>query len=719
MKKNTSKIKSKLRNKTKKNVNNLQITCNSFSGIENKKDFKNITLTEGERIDHWIKILKKPFAPTAHKSTDDFYTWINYSWIVEQTMLLNKEDKFYAQIDSFRVIQEKVYYELINIVKKYIQTNNNPLSIEINNLYTSMKNLEDQSSIKHVKRIVSQIDQIIEEDDLYKLLGELNNNEIISWGAPIVWGVLPDQKNSKIYKSTISAPQLSAYDYMLYIEDVEEDQNTKMYRDKFKREFLKYVEIMFKSCLGANHGLKAFDVWNIEIDMMMTLGCNMIKTDSQEGYNVLNQEDGLKYGFDWGKFAKNLNYKKIPKTFICTSTNFLKCMMTLLNKKWKSQEFRTYYIYMNLRQIIRFNKKWKMIHYNFHGKFVQGLRIPWPDEIYPVFGLSFAFNTFLTTQYVIENPKVKEINYVKALSCELTKVFKRIIKQNTWLSKNTKKYALLKLEHLNIIIGKPDILREDPLLGYDKNDAYGNMLKLAYWRTNNQTELENKSIIDVPIIDWEKFKFVGTQPYVVNAYYTPTNNSIYIPLAYLQKPFIDLDDRGIEYNLAYIGYTLGHEMSHALDDMGSKYDYKGNLHNWWTDEDRQKFNKKVQDVINQYETFAGYDGIQMDASLSTGENLADISGMAICENYLMDFQINNQDTIPIRSLSFKSFYTYLAVQARQKIYKDAIKAQLKTNPHPLDKYRTNCPLARLKLFNFIYNIKKGDKMYWENKDTIW
>jgi predicted metalloendopeptidase len=87
--------------------------------------------------------------------------------------------------------------------------------------------------------------------------------------------------------------------------------------------------------------------------------------------------------------------------------------------------------------------------------------------------------------------------------------------------------------------------------------------------------------------------------------------------------------------------------------------------------------------------------------------------------YLRDFQDNNDDIVPIRALSFNAFFTYIAIQARQKIYDSAIKAQLKTNPHPMDKYRTNCPLSRLELFRSLYNIKKGDKMYWPSADTIW
>ena len=390
------------------------------------------------------------------------------------------------------------------------------------------------------------------------------------------------------------------------------------------------------------------------------------------------------------------------------------------NDAWKSKKWRAYYLYINLRQIMIFHNKWRYIYYEFHGKFIKGQPKPYPREIYPIFGLSLCFNTFLTNEYIDKNKKQQYIDYTHNLASDLLIVFKRIIKRNTWLSPSTKKQALLKLENIHLEVGSPKILREDPILNYDNKGAYQNMRKIAHWRTNQMIKLDEKSTdVDIPIIDWSEVKIVGKQSYIVNAYYTPTENSIYVPLAYLQKPFIDLDERGIEYNLAHIGYTLGHEMSHCLDDLGSKYDSIGNLHNWWTKHDRKIFQRKVNNVIKQYEQFAAYDGIKMDASLSTGENLADISGMAICEEYLKDFQDKNEDIIPIRALSFHAFFVYLAIQARQKIFDKAIKAQLKTNPHPMDKYRTNCPLARLYLFRSLYNIKKKDKMYWSSTDTIW
>jgi putative endopeptidase len=303
----------------------------------------------------------------------------------------------------------------------------------------------------------------------------------------------------------------------------------------------------------------------------------------------------------------------------------------------------------------------------------------------------------------------------------LRTVFVRIIKRNKWMQPKTKEKALEKLRTLTLTVGSPALLREDPLLDYKSDDPWGNLVKMTFWRHYEAIQLVGKPVIDIPVIDWTQIppKFIGTQAYVVNAMYTPTENGIYIPLGYVQKPFVDLEERGLEYNLARIGYTIAHEMSHALDDFGSKYDETGKLNNWWTEKDQKKFQQIQNNIIEQYRVFASYDGIDFDAAPSIGEDLADISGLAICQEYLRDFQIKNQDILPIKSLSFMAFFVYLAIQSRQKISKRAILAQLKTNPHPLDKYRCNVPLSRTRVFRAIYKVKKGDKMWWPSVNTVW
>ena len=702
--------------------------ANTFNSFEEQyeRTFKDSLKIQDKNAEtELIKLFKTPFTPAKYTAKNDYYTYINYQWISDKTKELKTKMKHYVQVDSFRIVQERVYYELIDIVKEYIKTNTSRKAKSIKNLYESLYNLDNKSAEDFVKYYVELTDKRIASGNIYEILGSINKNEIVSWGSPLVWSVLKDEKNVKVYKSTISAPQLTIYDYEIYIEDANDDQDTKKYKKEFKRKYLEFIETMFEVCLGKNNGVKATDVWQCEYDLLNALGCDTIKTDDPDGYNIVTKHDALtKYGFNWEEMAKKIGYEKdkVPDTFICTSTNYLKCIMDMLttDNAWQSQKWRTYYLYINFRQIMRYHSKWRMIYYEFHGKFITGQPIPYPKEIYPIFGLSLCFNTFLTNEYIERNRKQQYIDYTHNMASDLLTVYKRIIKRNTWLSPSTKKYALLKLDNIKLEVGSPKLLREDPILDYSNKEAYQNMRRLSYWRTKRMISLDgHSSEVDVPTIDWEQQKMVGKQSYIVNAYYTPTENSIYVPLAYLQKPFIDLDERGIEYNLAHIGYTLGHEMSHCLDDLGSKYDEKGVLHNWWTKHDRKIFNSKVKNVIKQYEQFARYDGIKMDASLSTGENLADISGLAICEEYLRDFQQIHKDIVPIRALSFHAFFVYLAIQARQKIFDKAVKAQLKTNPHPMDKYRTNCPLARLELFRSLYNIKKHDKMFWASTDTIW
>jgi predicted metalloendopeptidase len=376
---------------------------------------------------------------------------------------------------------------------------------------------------------------------------------------------------------------------------------------------------------------------------------------------------------------------------------------------------------MLLKRIARVTKDWEKIIYEFYGSFERGQeKINRSDAVSASLYMSIPFNTFLTNQYMAKfsNPQVTK--YVETLCNDLKIVFRRILLRNTWMTPKTKKYALYKLERFNFEIGEPKNLREDPELDYC-NNLYDNMCKIHAWRHQKFIELEGKPIIDIPMMDWTQYpvKMSGRQAYIVNASYTPSENLIFINQGYLQKPFVDLDERGIEYNLAHLGFTIGHEMSHGFDDMGSKYDAHGVLHDWWTSQDKKKYKAMQRDVIKQYEDFAARDGIKFDASIGIGEDLADISGMAICDEYLENFQSNNNDLIPIRNVSFEGFYIYYAFQEKQLVNKRALQAQLKTNPHPLDKYRCNIPLSRSKIFRALYNVKKGDGMWWHNTNTIW
>jgi predicted metalloendopeptidase len=716
----TLKRKKNFKNKTRKNDKICPIGLKPFEdtfskklSIQEAKKFQNI---ETFKKSEFAKELLSRFAPSSIKPNNNFYDYINYLWL--KNVSLEKQQKYIVQIDDFRLAQDKVYNELNTIIVDYYNSHNNKLAKNLRNFHYSVIHMNPKPySKKLVYQAISIVDEYIKQDNPWDLLAYFNRDEMISNHAPFVWSLNPDDKDPEIFRCYINPIHFILLDLNVYYDDGKD----VAYKQNYRNKYFETVKKIFHVTLGKNN-FNPKDPFDVQVEIFNTLGCIDVTSKEESLYNKVFKDEAMeKYGFNWHELSKQLGFKKTPDFFITSSLNYLKCGSKLLIDNWKTPKWRTYWIYLLISRIVRITKDWENVNYEFFGKFERGQEeINKSDAVSAALYMSVPFNTFLTNEYVkkFENPQAME--YTKILCNDLKLVFKRILQRNKWLQPSTKKYALKKLEAFKFIYGKPEDLREDPDLNYTKV-FYDNMKKMIGWRHERYIELEGKHVIDIPYIDWTQYpvKMSGTQAYIVNASYTPSKNAIYINLGYIQKPFIDLDERGIEYNLAHIGFTIGHEMSHGFDDMGSKFGADGKLNDWWTEKDKKKYKEMQKDVIKQYEEFAARDGIKFDAEISIGEDLADISGMAICDEYLRDFQDNKKDLIPIRALSYEGFYTYFAYQQKQLVGKKAISAQLKTNPHPLDKYRCNIPLSRSVIFRSLYDVKKGDGMWWHNTNTVW
>jgi len=651
---------------------------------------------------------------------DDFYDFVNDVWI-KNIVITDKTQHYITQIDDFRLVQDVVYENIIHIIENYIKDNNNKLSHCLKNFYYSGVNLKNFSKNKvYAEKHVELVDNYMKDkSNVWKLLGYMNRNEIYSWACPFYWKVSQDEKNVDKLQSHISSPRFSLTYFSVYYDD-----GTKVdYKKKYINKFVKYVNNTFSLYLGNNHGFNPRDVFDVEVQIFQALGCLEIKEPKDKYSRITGKEALDKYGFNWHELSKAIGFTKTPDFFITNNLNYLKCGTKLLLENWDSEKWRTYWVFIYFRQLSRFGEFGKAIYNDFYSKYLLGQKRPITDKLKATLLTCFAFNTFITNEYIKKYENLANIEYLKILSEELKTVFIRIIKRNTWLDTKTKNYALMKLNHIKIIIGSPSKLTPDPLLDYDSKDLFGNILKITEWRLHQFIKLNNKKPIeDATVIDWfsTPIKFVGNQAYVVNASYTPSTNSIYIPLAYIQKPFFDLGrTSSFEYNLAHIGFTISHELSHALDDWGSKYDYKGNLYDWWTEGDKKEYKKIQDEVVKQYEDWAKKDNIIFEAEPTLGEDLADISAIATITEYLIDAQNSNKEFIPIMATSLQKMFMFYAYQMRQKIYKKALRYQLETNPHPPNKYRTNIPLSRSPEFKNIYNVKKGDEMYWHNNNRVW
>jgi hypothetical protein len=169
------KIYTRKTNKSQKNECLYKQAALSSFEKEYEKELKEKGIETKDIENELIKMFNTPFSPKTIKPEDDYYSYINYSWLEEKSKKLKKEKKYYVQVDSFRVTQEKVYYELMDIVKKFIKDNNSPFGKAVSNMYNSLLNLDENSAKKYAMDKTKLIDEAIKKNDFYELLILLNN----------------------------------------------------------------------------------------------------------------------------------------------------------------------------------------------------------------------------------------------------------------------------------------------------------------------------------------------------------------------------------------------------------------------------------------------------------------------------------------------------------------------------------------------------------------
>ena len=725
-----------IKNKTKKNLFSLKtsVLTEEIIPIETIiNDTKEKSVSDYIN-NEFIRMFNIPNSSKGkHLLKNDFYTYINDFWIGDFDES-SEDTKFLNKLDDFRIVQFRTLGDLNNLIKKYIKETNSVVSTQVNNLYSSVLKLNSPtSSLNYLRNIISYIDELREDkNNLWKMLAFVNKNEFTNIFGPFAWSFSPDKKNSKEYINYINPHQFAVFDTSIYERS---DYKKRKRNNEYEKYFTIFLNKLFKLTAPYDKKLKGSDTFEIGQKFYDLFGMydSTIK-ESPDLYNKITKEEALnKYKFNWVEYCKALGYeeKKIPDVFIVSNLQFFKFCTEELLENWNNEKWRSYWVWLYAKVIARFTDGWSELVYEFHGKQIRGLSqsitIKQNRTYAAVAACAWAFNPLLNNIYIENYYNENNIVFTNNLAINLKNILKNQIHRNKWLEPKTKKYAIFKIEEIKLEVGSQKINGKYekilPLLNYDPDKFLDNYFgKVAEWRHNLYISGNIDMIKTLVHFDYNSYpyKIVNLPSYIVNAQYTPIYNEIKISTAYLQKPFIDIIDRSIEYNLAYIGFTICHELCHSLDDTGSQYDVNGNLNNWWGKKDKQKFKKIQQDIIKNYITFSKYDGLKYDPTNTIGEDIADISAIRMCEEYLRDYCLQNKFSAPLTYLHFKMFYDFFANQMKQKIKKKSIKYELMTNPHAIDKYRTNVTLARSKLFKYLYEIKKGDKMYWDDKLTaIW
>jgi putative endopeptidase len=200
-------------------------------------------------------------------------------------------------------------------------------------------------------------------------------------------------------------------------------------------------------------------------------------------------------------------------------------------------------------------------------------------------------------------------------------------------------------------------------------------------------------------------------PQTVNAYYNPLNNEIVFPAGILQAPFFNpTADDAINYG--GIIAVIGHEFTHGFDDQGAQYDSKGNLKNWWTEEDAKNFNALGDQYISYFNQFEPLKGVHVNGALTIGENIADLGGITLAYYALKKSLEGKPEPAKINGFTWQQrFFLSWAQVWHNNIKDEELRNRLQTDPHSPARYRINGPLKHFQPFYEAFDVKEGDKMW--------
>ena len=417
----------------------------------------------------------------------------------------------------------------------------------------------------------------------------------------------------------------------------------------------------------------------------------------------------LSKNVDLSQYLKQLNVK--TDKVIITELNYFKNLDKFVNNENINviKDYMKYNLISSSAGLL--NDAISLRSFEFFGKYLNGQK---EREILEKRALNFTNETLeeiIGKIYIQRNfsPEAKKntqqmVEYIK-------KAMKNRIEKLDWMSAATKKKALEKLSKVTVKIGYPDKWKDYSKMTISSEDSlYDQMKKISEWGYNEEMAKVGKPVDKT---EWHM------SPQTINAYYSPTSNEIVFPAGILQYPFYDYSRLEMASNFGAIGSIIGHELTHAFDVSGAEYDGDGNIKNWWTTEDKMKFDMATKKLENQFSKYTVGDGVYVNGKYTLTENIADLGGLNLAYDafqlYLKDHPNSTKaysDTVN------KLFFLSFARMWRQKSTLEYSKNLAKTDSHSPNIFRVNGTLENVDAFHKVFETKPGDKMYKTPQDRI-
>ena len=413
---------------------------------------------------------------------------------------------------------------------------------------------------------------------------------------------------------------------------------------------------------------------------------------------------------DWNKFMKDLGVSEIPEQVLVMQPKYMAELNTFLSST-PIEDLKTLMTWSTLDNAAGYlTTEIEKANWDFYSKTLRGAKVQRDAEERALGTVNGTVGEAIGKLYVEAKFPPEAKAKAEKMIANVIKAFQLRIEKLDWMGKETKAKAIEKLDKFTVKIAYPDEWEDYSELNIKEGNSFAeNMLAVSEWGLK-----KNLAEIGQPVdkTEW------GMPPQTVNAYFNPLNNEIVFPAAILQPPFYNYTaDEAVNYG--GIGAVIGHEISHAFDDSGARFDGDGNVNNWWTEEDLKEFEKRGNALADQYSKIEVLDDVFINGKFTLGENIGDLGGVLGAYDGLQLFFEENGRPEPIDGFTAEQrFFMSWATVWRTLTREDALRTQIKTDPHSPGIYRATQPLKNIDAFYEAFDIKEGDGMYLAPEDRV-
>ena len=632
---------------------------------------------------------------------DDFYNFVNGNWM--KTAEIPSDRARWGSFDELRESTDEISLGILKglLGKSYTIGSDEQ---KIGDLYESYIDFDarNKTGLAPIQSYLDRIDNIKNLKDLQQYLTDVTPEGFNPLYGFYVYSHMKNSSQNAVYLGGMRLGMGKNY----YQKDTEDNQEKL-------RLYAEHIDKIYAFTGSKTRDLKGPKIMHFEKEMASYMLTVEEQRDSRKRFNPYSVND-------LGELSKNVDLKKYltdlgvkTDSVIIGEINLFRNIDKIINEENLPQikEYLKFHLIDGVAGYL--TKELDEIDFDFYSRQLRGQQ---EQRAMDKRGLEFVNGSageLLGKLFVKDNFPPEAKASAEEMVSYLFKSFEHHISNLEWMSADTKVKALEKLSKFTVKIGYPDKWRDYSKLEiYSHNEdqaLFRNLLNLKKWRYNY---MFNKIGQPVDRSEW------GMSPQTVNAYFSPSNNEIVFPAAILQYPFYDFRaDAAV--NFGGMGAVIGHEISHSFDDSGALYDGDGNLKNWWTEEDEQKFKAAGEALAEQYSKYEPVEGVFVNGKFTLGENIGDLGGVSVAFDALKMYLNDHGNLGEIDGFTQEQrFFISWATIWRTKATDESLKNQVNTDSHSPGYYRAFGPIINVDGFFEAFDIKPGDKMYKAPADRI-